>query len=386
MEAAQYGIHGNGVVDDAPAFQALLKRAAIARASVTLARGSTLRLESSIDVPSNTHLVGNGASLLNAAAGSRSRILSLDQVENVIIEQLVLDGRKSEYSATTEQRHNIALGGATNVVIRSVHSSNAKGDGLYIGDVLNGPSVGVIVEDSVFDLNHRQGMSITCASGVTVTGCTFSRTAGTAPSAGVDIEPNTDTDVLENLKFVSCTFSGNVGGGLQVYLRLSPKAVQQAGSFMNCTFAKNASSPGVILMRSRGANFSGGTISDNGSDGVSIYAASHTSIDSVTIAANGGSGVNLIGSYTDLVIEQTLFDGNGKVAAHGGWGVLSSPSAGSRGVDLRASNNTFRNMYGGIQTNSTCSHVTLSGNTFAHLTVSEQLSDDAASRSNGDRT
>ena len=46
----------------------------------------------------------------------------------------------------------------------------------------------------------------------------FSNTAGTAPAAGVDLEPDFPYEDMINISFLDCASVGNAGGGFQVYL------------------------------------------------------------------------------------------------------------------------------------------------------------------------
>jgi hypothetical protein len=371
MNAADYGIVGDGVVDDAAALQMLLSRAAAAHAGVALAPKSRLRLGTTVIVPSNTHLNGNGATVINATPDSEGQTLVLRMVENITIENLNFDGAKSMFAAATEQRHNLVLSGARNVTLNALSSYNAKGDGLYIGDQSSGPSVNVTLSNSSFAENLRQGMSVTCVSGLTVTACQFTATAGTAPGAGVDIEPNTDDSVIESLLFQNCTFEGNAGGGLQIDLRPLPSAVQEGGTYVSCSFINNPRSSGVILMNSRGARFSGGVMSGNAVDGMTIHSATDTALASIKVAQNGRSGIQTVGSYSSLAIDHTVFTGDGITQPSGGFGINSTPPAGHSGVSLRVTNCSFVAMHGGIQTNAACTEVYLNGNQYSGVVVDE---------------
>jgi hypothetical protein len=373
MNAADYGVVGDGVADDAVALQTLLNRAAAARVGVVLATKSRLRLGTTINVPTNTQLNGNDATVVNATSGAGGRIFVLELVENITIENLNFDGAKTMFSAVTEQRHNLVLSGARNVTLNALTSYHAKGDGLYIGDQSSGPSVNVTLINSSFAENYRQGMSVTCASGLTVTACQFKASAGTAPGAGVDIEPNTDGSVIEGLLFQDCTFEGNAGGGLLISLRPLPSARQESGSYVGCSFMNNPRSSGIVLANSRGARFSGGAISGNAIDGMTIHSATDTTLASITMARNGRAGIQTVGSYSSLAIDRTVFNGNGIAQPSGGFGINSTPPAGHNGVGLRVTNCRFVAMHGGIQTNAACMEVFLDGNQYSGVAVDQLL-------------
>lgn len=53
---------------------------------------------------------------------------------------------------------------------------------------------------------------------VAVENTVFSNTAGTAPAAGVDLEPDFPHEGMTNISFKDCSLPGNAGGGFQIYL------------------------------------------------------------------------------------------------------------------------------------------------------------------------
>jgi hypothetical protein len=66
--------------------------------------------------------------------------------------------------------------------------------------------------------------------------------------------------------------------------------------------------------------------------------------------------------------------------------VDSVPGPGSAGTRLRVTECTFRNMHGGIRTNSACSFVTLGDNAYTAVTIKQSLADRAATRVYLDRS
>jgi len=379
------GIIGDGFADDGPALEAMLNSAAAVGAPVTLAAHSRLRIASTVFVPSNTRFDGNGATLVNECAND-GHIFRLVKVENVTIKNVNFDGQATHTEAT-DQRHNVSLAGVRNVRIERIRSSNAMGDGLYIGDHLSGPSVKVSLRDSDFDNNHRQGMSVTCVSGLTVTNCSFRNTAGTSPQAGVDIEPNTDASTIAGLVFRGCNFTRNAGGGLVISLRYTPTSRQQSGTYVDCKFDNNPGSPGVLLANSRRARFIRGQMNGNGRNGLALYSAPghatisyDTSLSGVYLVGNTNAGIRASSSYKGMLIASCVLDRNGTGAPASSYGLDSVLTGGSTGDNLVVVNNTFSDMRIGLRTSPQCSHVTLSGNRYTSLTTSRILKDDPRTR------
>lgn len=117
----------------------------------------------------------------------------------------------SNYSKA-EWRTGIWLQQSDGVTLRRLNVVESGGDGMYVVDSNN-----TYVVDSVFDRNYRQGMSVVAAVNLTVERTVFSNTAGTAPAAGVDLEPDCPHDHMVNISFIDCTSTRNAGGGFQLY-------------------------------------------------------------------------------------------------------------------------------------------------------------------------
>jgi|EP01043_Picozoa_sp_COSAG02_P012069 hypothetical protein len=105
------------------------------------------------------------------------------------------------------------------------------------------------VRDVVLDRNYRQGMSVISAQNAKFLNCTFSNTFGTAPQAGVDLEPDpsdvpSDPLRLTNITFQDCVAVNNSGAGFAGYFSslLGPVKGEWAKGvppttikFMNCS-------------------------------------------------------------------------------------------------------------------------------------------------------
>ena len=113
----------------------------------------------------------------------------------------------------------IWINNASSIVIQNLSVHESGGDGIYIGARLGSQSSrDVHISDVTLDKNYRQGMSVAGAVNMLVERCVFSNTAGTAPSAGVDIEPNRPTQQITNVSFIDCIASNNSGPGFAFYI------------------------------------------------------------------------------------------------------------------------------------------------------------------------
>ena len=132
--------------------------------------------------------------------------------------------RKSDYQdpgqyTPSESRMAIGLYGCNNVTIEGLNIIASGGDGIYISaanSTTRRACSNVILRDLNCDDHHRQGISIISVDGLLAEDCKFNNTIGTAPAAGLDIEPNAETDMVNNVVFRRCEFKGNAGAAVTI--------------------------------------------------------------------------------------------------------------------------------------------------------------------------
>jgi hypothetical protein len=163
-----------------------------------------------------------------AFTGKGDSMLSIVNASNVTLRAhgATLQMRKMDYLAPpykkAEWRMGINMIGARNVHIIGVTVNQSGGDGLYIGGTGSkgtlSNSVNVTVTDALLIGNNRQGLSICAGQNVLVERSVFAETNGTGPSSGVDFEPNSIHNKLENITLRDCISRDNAnmayGGGL----------------------------------------------------------------------------------------------------------------------------------------------------------------------------
>ncbi|MBK6839737.1 MAG: hypothetical protein IPG90_16910, partial [Bacteroidetes bacterium] len=70
--------------------------------------------------------------------------------------------------------------------------------------------------------------------------CWFTNTVGTAPQAGVDIEPNRPFERLVDIVFDKCRFTGNAGGGILIApISIDSTTLPMDVTFNNCYVSNN---------------------------------------------------------------------------------------------------------------------------------------------------
>jgi len=135
-----------------------------------------------------------------------------------------------------EWRMGIAIRGCRHVLVEGLRVESSGGDGFYVDE---GPGRGwsenITIRDCVAFDNHRQGISVISVVNLLVENCTFAATSGTAPEAGIDIEPDAPTQRLVNLLIKNCIFEDNHGQEIGIYLRQLTRATEPISiRFENC--------------------------------------------------------------------------------------------------------------------------------------------------------
>ena len=130
----------------------------------------------------------------------------------------------NEYSAG-EWRHCIFLEGANTIYIYGLSIVECSGDAICINwNSAVAYSKNIYIKDIVCDANARQGISIISAKNVFIQNSIFKNTgkknhhqlALAGPWAGIDLEPDDDSQFLENINITNCVFENNKGDGFLV--------------------------------------------------------------------------------------------------------------------------------------------------------------------------
>lgn len=215
IDALSYGLVGDGRTDNTAVFQRLLTPG---NRTIHVPPGDyvTSRLEFS----ANTVLMLAPGVIIRDAGllEPQHRLLNI-RTENVWISgqgaRVIAD--RGDYT-TGEQRHGVYIFGARRVLIEGLESSGQGGDGFYIGGPSGSPSTDIMLSGCSANNNRRQGLSVTSARRVRIVDSEFMSTNGTAPQFGIDLEPNSTLDVMDQITILRPQTRGNAGGGIFVNL------------------------------------------------------------------------------------------------------------------------------------------------------------------------
>jgi hypothetical protein len=180
--------------------------------------------------------------------------MTFDHCSRVSVRNLEMDGGASTITklATAEGKsHGMEISGCTDVSIDNVKVHHFCADGLYLdasGPITNlKQSKRILVSNSQFINNARQGMSIIQCRYAGFINCQFSYTGmtglygGHSPQSGVDIEPNyypgesgvSLDDYTGDLTFIGCSFEDNVGCA---FVGTSPSSTPYPVRLDTCVF------------------------------------------------------------------------------------------------------------------------------------------------------
>lgn len=183
-------------------------------------------------------------------------LISARHARNIILRgegNVTLRMHKEQYQAPdytrSEWRHGIALFGCEDVRIENLTVLKSGGDGICIsgGKEIRG-SNRIVVRKVVSDGNHRQAFTIGSGSDILVEDCVLKNTSGTAPEAGMDIEPGAHDQYVERIVVRNCVAENNAGPGFFVYLlKLHTEKSRPIDiTFENCRVVNNQGAAFVV--------------------------------------------------------------------------------------------------------------------------------------------
>lgn len=158
-----------------------------------------------LNLPSNAYLkfTMNACLRLLPHSSNDYKVLMLQGVSNVFVEDAVIDGNREENTASDPNGTGIGIGiaiygGSSNVILRP-KCINMWSDGWYVSQ--NASNMTIV--SPYVRAARRNGASIISAIGLMVDNPVFERigtdNSSVAPLAAIDIEPDSNADVLQNV-------------------------------------------------------------------------------------------------------------------------------------------------------------------------------------------
>lgn len=170
---------------------------------------------------------GNGALTGIPTASTNYKIINIYNCLNVnVINPKIIGERNGHIGSTGEWGHGISITNSENIVIDNPYIKDCWGDAIYIGnqywDTISTISTNnITVNNAVINNVRRNGISITSNKNVTLNNPKIYNTNGTAPQAGIDIEPEGLDGlpvVVDNIIINNPYTENNIGSGIMLFL------------------------------------------------------------------------------------------------------------------------------------------------------------------------
>jgi len=160
----------------------------------------------------------NSVLILKPSSKSQYSIILMDGVSNVKVYFPKIKGDRVGHKGTKGQwGMGIWINNSQNILVHNPYITNCWGDGIYLGNVNNRPpNKDIQIIDGMLDNNRRNGISIISGRNVEINGTFISNTNGHNPQSGIDIEPNSNEDVLDGIKLYNIKTYNNTMNGIVV--------------------------------------------------------------------------------------------------------------------------------------------------------------------------
>jgi hypothetical protein len=269
------GALGNGQHDDTAAFQAAINSLPASGGTIVVPAGNyMINALVSINMRSHTRLELAPLAQLIAIPNSsdRSYVIKAWRVSNVEIAGGTIVGERIRHVGDTgEWGMGIDVLGSSLVNLHDLKVADCWGDGVYVGAIGSAGhatvSSDVTINHVVSTDNRRQGLSIGPVQRVYVVNSTFSNSNGTAPQAGIDIEPMTQ-GLSQNIRVEDSTMTGNFGNGVELHDYVSGLVIKSSTIKDNHGF-------GVLSVGASQTWIAQDLIDENGLDGVAMTSTTH---------------------------------------------------------------------------------------------------------------
>lgn len=282
LSVRSMGALADGVSDDTSAFDAAFKALPADGGTVLVPPGVYV-----LDPVRNWRitrsfcrlLLQKGAIIITKPHGlTKAYTFFVDGVTDFTLEgygaQIIGERDKHDFTkpGTHEWDHVLYMRNSSRVNIEGVDISKATGDGISLGGDLG--NFDVVVYNVGCEDNRRQGLTIGRGRGYKIVDSTFGDTGGTAPSAGIDIEPDAGGyNRTEDVLILRCKTPRNKVGILVFTRPLEPGEAAPAAvdgvRIWDCDVSFNSGN-GIETARVSNIDIRGGRVHHQQNTGIKI--------------------------------------------------------------------------------------------------------------------
>lgn len=292
LDVRGFGATGDGSTDDTSSFQRAIDALPDDGGTVHVPAGTyAIDATRNVRLRSRMHLeLASGAVLVAIPnAVERAYVVLIQDATDVEVSGGSIRGERAQHLGSTgEWGHGLTVRGASRVSVHDIRISDCWGDGISIGANPSrpgrpvAPSEDIVVSQVTCTNNRRQGLTIGRSRRVQVLDSEFSHTAGTAPAAGIDVEPDSgdppDNTGARDVLILRCRVHDNRGPGIQIFKRTRGVRIEQCD------------------------------LHDNGNCGVLAVAATDTTLVSNRMRRNRHQDVEVRGGSSGLLVQGNRFD------------------------------------------------------------------------------
>ena len=158
--------------------------------------------------------------LMKPTSNSNYNMLNILTATNVVLNNPVIVGDRNTHLGTSgEWGQGIGIYGSSNVTITGANVSYCWGDGIYLAAKGTANNKNITIKNATSLYNRRNGISVTNAIGLDLESPYAGYSTGTAPFTGIDIEPSSYADEIQNVVVNNPNTAYNPGMGIAVSLK-----------------------------------------------------------------------------------------------------------------------------------------------------------------------
>lgn len=205
----------NYVKDGSVDYTEALQNGINSQSNILLPNFPLLINDKGLVLKSNSVVMFNKNTVLIKKPSDKSNydILKIRGANNVKVYFANIIGDRYGHSANEgEWGHGIGIWKSTNIYLLRPTIKYCWGDGIYINDGEN-----VVINKAFVNNNRRNGVSVISGKNITIDSLLAANSNGTAPKAGIDIEPNNNQEELQNIN-INNLITYNNTTGLLIYL------------------------------------------------------------------------------------------------------------------------------------------------------------------------
>lgn len=205
--------------------------------------------ENGLALRSNSNVLfrENSKIILKPNGLERYYILKIEDVSNVNIYYPHLIGDRTKHLGQRgEWGMGIGIMNSKNIKIVNPVVKNCWGDGIIIGGG-KGPSHDIVIESPFLENNRRNGISITNGKTIRISNALVANSNGTLPMSGIDIEPDDNHNIVDDIEIINPITFNNAENGLLIALMRLPGAAEKSVNIKIVSHVDYHSQRGIFL-------------------------------------------------------------------------------------------------------------------------------------------